>query len=156
MARHIDVMGLAESCDLQERRVAAAAGNVRLLHVDGAGGQHPSEIVDVVSIFAGGDVHAGRGAPADECEAGQIIRRNGLLEPAYVPLRREAVRQGQGLPGAQSAVCVYEQSACTDCLPGLRDPVRVAFGIGPDLILTALQPSRSTHPDSCSRSSASL
>ena len=57
MARQVDVVRLAQRRDLQKAGDAAAARHVGLQHIDD-GRQQAAEIVEVVAVFAGGDVHA--------------------------------------------------------------------------------------------------
>src|SRR5947209_7446073 len=96
MSGKIDVMRLAKCGDLQETRDAAAARGVRLLDVDRAGGEHPQEVIGIVAILAGSDLHGWRRAVTQQPQPLQIVGRDRLLEPAY-PLRREHERKCERL-----------------------------------------------------------
>lgn len=61
----------------------AAMGDVRLQDVHGGGLQHPTEIVDSVSVLAGGDVHAGGLAVRGAAQSVEIIPEIRLPKPLY-------------------------------------------------------------------------
>ena len=63
----------------------------------------------------------------------QIVRRNRLLEPAHVLLRRELLRQLECLLRTIGAVGVDEQTGRPDRLLRRRDAGRVALGVSADL-----------------------
>ena len=77
---------LAEGPDAQEAGDPAAAGRVGLEHVDGAGLEHPAEIGQVVAVLAGGDVHAGRAAVAEQPQPVEVVGGDRLLEPGHPQL----------------------------------------------------------------------
>ena len=74
--------GLAQRRYLQKCGHAAAAGDIRLLHVYRLGLQHLANIIHGVSIFARGNLHAGRGPLAGRPQSRQIVGRDRLLKPA--------------------------------------------------------------------------
>jgi hypothetical protein len=59
----------------------AAVGRVSAAAYDRGPREQPTEIVEVVAILAGGDIHPRGGALAHQRKAGKIIRADRLLEP---------------------------------------------------------------------------
>ena len=76
-------MCLAERRDLQEPGHASTTSDVGLLHIDGASLEHPPKIEDVIAVLAGGNVHSGGSAIANQAETIKIVGRDRLLEPAH-------------------------------------------------------------------------
>ena len=75
MRGKVDVERLAEGRDLQKGGDAAAAGHIRLLHIDCLRLQHLANIIHGVGIFAGRDFHAGRGPLPRRPQSRQIVGR---------------------------------------------------------------------------------
>ena len=88
-------MRLAQRAGLQKAGDAAAARHIRLLHVDRAGRQHAAKIIERVAVLAGGDVHAGGRALAQQPQAVEIVGGDRLLEPGDAVL-------GEGRPSASA------------------------------------------------------
>ena len=63
--REVHRPGVAEGRNSQQRRDAATAGDIGLQAVDRARGEHVLEVGQVIPVFAGRDVHAGRPALAE-------------------------------------------------------------------------------------------
>ena len=101
---------LAQRGDLQERRDAAAARGIGLLHIDRARLEHAAHVVDSIRIFAGGDFHASGGTVPYRSQPIQVVRRYRLLEPAYLLLRK-LVCKFDGLLHAIRAVGIHEQNS---------------------------------------------
>ena len=116
MRGKVDVERLAEGGDLQKGGHAAAAGHIGLLHVDRLRLQHLANIIHGVGIFAGGDLHAGRGPPPRRPQSRQIVGTDRLLEPAH-PLFGELIGEFERLLDAIGAVGIDEQ-----CRRGRRSP----------------------------------
>ncbi len=114
-------------------------------------GEHAAEIVDVVAVFAGGDIHAGGRGCAHLRQPIEIVGGDRLLEPADVGRRRRRCSAMlQRLLDGIGAVGVDEQARRR------RSPLwrrgRAAghrSGWVPIFIFTQRQPSRSTQPASC-------
>ncbi len=86
--RQVNVVRFAERGDAKELRESRATRGVGLHDIDGSGFDHPSKVNEVISVFAGRDVHARRRAIAQQAQACQIVRRHRLFEPRH-PERRE-------------------------------------------------------------------
>ena len=81
MPGKVDMKGFAQGRDLEERRDTAAAGYVGLLHIDGMRLQHPAHVVDRISVFAGGNLHARGDSPSDRRETCEIIVQYAKVQP---------------------------------------------------------------------------
>ena len=129
--------------------------DVGLQHIDRAGFQHAAGIVERVDVFAGGDIHRRRRPLAREPQARQIVRRDRLLEPADIGLAASLANRSACL-NREGPVGVDEQLTFADRRPW-RPSTRCGSRAGslPIFILTKRQPSRSTQPESWSRSSSS-
>ena len=82
-SRERHLVASAERVDREQLGDPAAAGDVGLQDVDGAGGEHPLEVGGVVAVLAGRDLHPGRGAVAQQPQALEIVGGDRLLEPAH-------------------------------------------------------------------------
>src|SRR5436853_1506757 len=130
--RQIDAVRVREAGCSEETGDAPATRDVGLQHVDGAD-QIP-KIARHVRVFAGRYLEARGPVLAQECEAGEVGRRHGLLEPAHVPLEREALRPRAGDLCSERAVRVDEKlDVVTDSLAGGVETARVTLLLTPDL-----------------------
>ena len=84
MKRKWQAEGFAKRGSLKKAGHAATSGGVRLEDIDCASGQHLAEVMGIVPIFAGGDIHAGRPAISQKSESFQVIRTHRLLKPADI------------------------------------------------------------------------
>jgi hypothetical protein len=91
-----------------------------------------AEIVQIVAIFPGGDLHAGRRAVADQVQPFQVIGGDRLLEPDHAQAG-EHVRQGQGLLARVGAVGVHEKlGVLADGVAGGPHPLGIPRGLTAD------------------------
>ena len=132
MPRQVDVMRLAQRGDLHETGDAAAARHIGLQHVDDR--QQPAEIVEIIAVFAGGDIHAGRRARAHQGQPPNVVGADRLLEPGDVVFA-EAFGQCQRLLCRKRAVGVDKQTGVADRAQRCRDALRIALGLAADLHL---------------------
>ena len=110
MSAHVDAEGV---CHVQDARDSEAARHVELQHVDG--GHDLSDVLEHVRVLAGRDLE--RRMLADETNPFEVAGRDGLLEPADVPLERVALRPLQrDLRGERPVRVDEERRVVSDCL----------------------------------------
>src|SRR4051794_28215363 len=78
MCRERQTVGDTELRRLQESRYPAATGCVSLEDINGPGVYHPPEVVGIVTVLSGRNVHPGGSAVANEMQALEIVRGNRL------------------------------------------------------------------------------
>ena len=134
-------MGAAQPAHAEQLGDAGASSDVGLENVDRSGLEHPLEVDRVIAVFAGGDLHPGGRAVAQEPQAFEVVGGHGLLEPAHAGVVREAPREVERLLARVGAVGVDEQAriradrpAC--CLHALG----IAVGLRTDLHLHSWNP----------------
>ena len=114
--------------------------------------EHPAEVEQVVAVLAGGDVHAGRGAVAEQPQAVEVVGGDRLLEPGHAQLG-ESLGHGQGLLAAVGAVGVDEQLGVgPDRLAGGPDAAEVVLRVACRSSSSPAGCPRATQPPSWSRS----
>ena len=127
MRREIHPAGLAEGGHLQEPRNPRASRSVGLEHVHRL--KHPAEVVEVVTVLAGGNLHARGGVISDQTQPFEIVGGDRLLEPNHAEVR-ELFGEAQRLLAGVGAVGVHEQLRLTDGLAGSADTRKVVFRVG--------------------------
>src|SRR5579885_372747 len=133
MRRERDGAREALGIDIDEPGDAAAACGIRLENVDGFRIEHAAKVEGIVSVFAGGDIHSGGAVIANQPQAFQIIRTDGLFEAADVELLLETAGKSQRLLAAVGAVGVNEEGGMvSDGLASDTDAVEIAAGLPPD------------------------
>src|SRR5437868_11560208 len=105
MCRQRDTVRRAQRPDAQELGHPRAPRGVRLQYVNGSPFEHPSEVHEIVTVLAGGDIHARRRAITYQSHSVEIVRRYGLLEPTdAVP--GETLSESERLFSRVRPICV--------------------------------------------------
>ncbi len=134
--------GVREHAGPEEPGDAAASRGVGLKHVDAARLEHPPEVLEVVAVLPGGDLHAGRRAVAEQSQPVEVVGRDRLFEPGDV-LLRELLRLREGMLPIVGAVGVDEElGGVTDRGPRRSTRTRSAAASRPIFIFT-----RGSHPE---------
>ena len=113
MRREIEVLRLAQCGNLQKTGDAAAACRVGLQDIHGRLGEEATEIIEVVAILPGGDVHPSRRARPHQREPVDIVRAQRFLKPCNIVFR-DALGQRQRVFRRERAIGIDEQTGIPD------------------------------------------
>jgi hypothetical protein len=125
VARDVELVRVGGARGLEEAGDAAAARDVELEAVDRLRLEQVDGVAQDVDVLARRDVEPARAAVAEQAQALEVGRGDGLLEPAHAPLAGEALRPRERLLALEGAV-----------------RVDVELGLVPDLLAHGVEPPR--------------